>query len=283
MKKIILLIAVFVSVFAQGMKADEYTQIIERLARAGVLATSGNTAQFDQLKTVSPKLAEYMNGQMITDIAELTAPYYRDNCTVEELKQYEAYMTSPEMIELAKKMASSSVQDNSLDKNEISQAIQSLMMGGQAPDIKPLECSKEMAEAVENLCRVNNVDKLAEGNGKSMIETMKKTISSMMSRMGGQNNSDVDAMMSQMEAPLKAMGEYIGKNMPVIVRNMIKTNFSIEDINQLTKIEKEPFYPAVNRANEAMYDDMSNFTSKLMELMLPKVEEAMSGMMPSLH
>lgn len=277
MKKIILLIAVFVSVFAQSMKADEYTQIVERLARAGVLATAGNTAQYDQLKTVSPKLAEYMNGQMITDLAELVAPYYRDNCTVEELRQYEAYMTSPEMIELAKKMASSSVQDNSIDKNEISQAIQSLMMGGQAPDIKPVECSKEMAEAVENLCRVNNVDKLAEGNGKSMIETMKKTVSSMMGRMG----QDADGALSQMEAPLKAMGEYIGKNMPVIVRNMMKTNFSIEDINKLTKIEKEPFYPAINRANEAMYDDLSNFTSKFMELMLPKVEEAMSGMMPS--
>lgn len=277
MKKIILLIAVFVSVFAQSMKADEYTQIVERLARAGVLATAGNTAQYDQLKTVSPKLAEYMNGQMITDLAELVAPYYRDNCTVEELKQYEAYMTSPEMIELAKKMASSSVQENSIDKNEISQAIQSLMMGGQAPDIKPVECSKEMAEAVENLCRVNNVDKLAEGNGKSMIETMKRTISSMMGRMG----QDADEALSQMEAPLKAMGEYIGKNMPVIVRNMMKTNFSIEDINQLTKIEKEPFYPAINRANEAMYDDLSNFTSKFMDIMLPKVEEAMSGMMPS--
>lgn len=277
MKKIILLIAVFVSVFAQSMKADEYTQIVERLARAGVLATAGNTAQYDQLKTVSPKLAEYMNGQMITDLAELVAPYYRDNCTVEELRQYEAYMTSPEMIELAKKMASSSVQDNSIDKNEISQAIQSLMMGGQAPDIKPVECSKEMAEAVENLCRVNNVDKLAEGNGKSMIETMKKTVSSMMGRMG----QDADGALSQMEAPLKAMGEYIGKNMPVIVRNMMKTNFSIEDINKLTKIEKEPFYPAINRANEAMYDDLSNFTSKFMDIMLPKVEEAMSGMMPS--
>lgn len=277
MKKIILLIAVFVSVFAQSMKADEYTQIVERLARAGVLATAGNTAQYDQLKTVSPKLAEYMNGQMITDLAELVAPYYRDNCTVEELKQYEAYMTSPEMIELAKKMASSSVQENSIDKNEISQAIQSLMMGGQAPDIKPVECSKEMAEAVENLCRVNNVDKLAEGNGKSMIETMKKTVSSMMGRMG----QDADGALSQMEAPLKAMGEYIGKNMPVIVRNMMKTNFSIEDINKLTKIEKEPFYPAINRANEAMYDDLSNFTSKFMDIMLPKVEEAMSGMMPS--
>jgi len=288
MKKIILLITVFVGMFAQGMKADEYTTIIEKMLREGVIAgNNSSTQQLGQLQQMAPDLTEYMESGMLTDVAEIMAPYYRANCTVEEMKQMVEYLTAPEKIEIVKKMTSN-MQANGEDMEQVlGPVMQSLMMGGEASKIEPLECSKEYEEAFNRLAKINSMEKVAKGSGNSVIDAAKgsmKILKKVFAGMGEDNNmvEQLDAAMAQIEEPMKKVGEFMENNMLTIIRNSFIQNVSLEELNQLCEIEKQSFYPAYKRANEAMLDNMGEITDKTLDLLVPKMTEVFKKMIPGM-
>jgi len=287
MKKIFLLVTMILFA-AQGVFADEYTKQLEKMMRAGVVAgTSTATSSFDDIAAISPQLKEYVNDGLIPDMAKIMAPYYRENCSKKEMKQMTEYFTSENNIDLIKKMVSSAQTNNTKMQEQLAPAIQSLMSGGTPNALEQMECSKEYEVALNKLVEIMSIEKMAKGSGDAIGKVFQSTMqimTRMLENMGEADaGSQVNDAIAQMEAPMKAMGEYLNGNMITIVKNAYIQSLSIEDIQKLSEIEKESFYPAYKRAVEASYEHMGDVVEKTVELIIPKVMEAAANMMPNMQ
>lgn len=283
MKKIFLLVTMILMV-AQGVFADEYTKQLEKMMRAGVVAgTSTATSSFDDIAALSPQLKEYVNDGLIPDMAEIMAPYYRENCSKKEIKQMTEYFTSESNIDLIKKMVSSAQTNNTKMQEQLAPVIQSLMSGGTPKDLEQMECSKEYEVALNKLVEIMSIEKMAKGSGDAIGKVFQSTMqmmTRMLVNMGVEDaGSQVSDAMAQMEAPMKAMGEYLNGNMITVIKNAYIQKLSIEDIQKLSEIEKESFFPAYKRSVEASYEHMGDVVEKTVELIIPKVMETASGLM----
>lgn len=286
MKKISFFIALFISLFTQGVQADEYTTAIESMIRQGVLAVSNDNSQMEQLKNFAPSIVEYINGQYITDCAEIFAPYYRKNATAEEMKQMKAYLTKPEIKALMKKITNS--ETLAKQKQDLAPSLMKIAQGGIADDIKPLECDKEYSEALEKLIKVMDIDKMVKGNSDAMAKMMANNILQMTKSMAGKYydvqsipQDSINKVLSSLEGPMNNTYSYIGRNMPTIMRNTYIKTMSLDDIKTLLKIEDQPFYPAMRKVNDVVYTNLPELMQKISDLIMPKIMEMLNNFDPS--
>lgn len=234
------------STYAAG-ESDIYTIGLKSLIKQGVV-NGFNPNQLTQLAS----LTNGNTDQFVEEIAELCAPCYRQNMSEEEFGQMQAYYESAEMKELMLKFAANSVDA----QQKVTQALMPnimMMMQGQTPaPVDASSCSPEFKEEFDKYYDMTNADKVMEANMGA--------IGKMVDQMSLLSKGNKDKMKKNMETLMT----YTKDNMKPLMMITVSNALTVDDLKAFNKVQEQPFYPAMKKANMAMAEEAGNIMANIM-------------------
>lgn len=229
-------------------KGDIYTDGLRTLMKNGAINVL-NSSQLSKLAASTGGNAE----QFFEDLIEISAPYYRNNMSEEEFKQMVAFYQKPEITAITKKI----VNGNNLSQEQMMQDIMPKMMqmmqGGTVEPIKVEGCSDEFIEAFNRFYSLSNGDKAMNGTFdflKQKFEGMKQSIPAM------QQGAVMDA--------LNKLVSFMKENIKPVTMMILSKSLTVDDLNTVCSVTNEPFYPALQKTNDAIAADIPVLMQKIM-------------------
>lgn len=251
MKKIVLLLVLFLSSVSLTVKADMYTDGLKKIVSEGMSAYN-----MDDMVTALRNAGVSEETLSVEDITDITvavmAIYYRKCFTVEQFEQYMAFYSQPEMAALTKK----NVQFTQLFQEKLNTFLASTMaqvQKGKFPsDVKAVRCSKDYKADFEKYWDFSNMDFAVSA------------LTNVLEQSFANENAQAKAVGQMIIA-------YIERNMPVVTRNTLLDVMNEEDLKKYLTVTEQPFYESLTKVNNTFTEELTEFTELLQETLLLKV------------
>lgn len=243
MKKLSTIVAIVAMLFVSSYsKADVYTDGIKAMINSGNISML-NTSQFQQMSQMTGK--QFNETEFVNNIAETLASYYRENMTEAEFSKMVAFYNSEKIKTVSTKMTSNIGGMMEGAQQSIMPAMMTLMQGG-TPDPIPMDnASEEFKQAFEHFYTVNN----AEGISSQIV-----AVAGIMTEQMSDNIPE--DFREQALSGMKSMLTYMKANMKTIMFNSLSKSTTVDDLNTMSSIEKESFYPSMMKTTNAIYADL---------------------------
>lgn len=248
MKRVFIIVLMLLNIsFAM---ADVYTDGLKKLLNSNARELLVSSEQLKMLQTAD----KTGNGidEVFNMVADIMAPYYRDNMTEEEFLQMIDFLMKPEYSTLGIELSKMSIANGSYQQT-IQSAVNIIVSGGKPEDVQLKSCSTTMKEKVERLFNEMDVDR-----------TILVSMEQMFTLLNAQAANAPAEKKEQVRKVCNGMMDYYKNNYRTIIMNNYIDTVTEQELDVVLSITKESFYPSYKKACTAMSNGLIQTVMEMM-------------------
>lgn len=253
MKKLFFLAAMLL-MSATAIKADVYSDGLKSFLNSGASSQLDVNKLSAQLQQMGVDTTTYSAQQMLDDVVEILAPYYRQNFTEEQMQQFVQFYAQPQIVELTKKSAAATEMLQVQNQAILSDAIMKITTGQTPADIQPVQCSPAYLAAFDRYWEMADVE-----------TTLDKMTGALEGLFAGMQKGSEEEKKAGVEMAGRLIS-YLKTNFRALTLNSLSGVLSEQDLVTFTSVMDQPFYPAMRKTNQSLVDDLPNFLSKIIQM-----------------
>ncbi len=257
MKKMTLLLALFLSSMSLTVKADFYTDGMKQILTEGFSAY--DPGELESALRQAGINEETLSVNDIIDVtAELMGTYYKKYFTDEQFAQYMDFCSQPEMSALIKKNAKFTKSYKEQLQTFLTSAMLQMRLGNFPSNVKAERCSKAYKADFERFWDYNNMDYAMT------------TLTDVLDKSTEGQNADTKALIQRLIS-------YIEKNLPVFTRNSLTNVMDEKELHTYLTITEQPFSEPLSKVGKVFSEGLTDFTKELQDKLTVKIYTKLYG------
>lgn len=257
MKKMTLLLALFLSSMSLTVKADFYTDGMKQILTEGFSAYDPGELE-SALRKAGIKEETLSVSDIIDVTAELMGTYYKKYFTDEQFAQYLNFCSQPEMSALIKKNVKFTKSYKEQFQTFLTSVMLQMRLGNFPSDVKAERCSKAYKADFERFWDYNNMNYAVT------------TLTDVLDKGAEEESADTKAIIHRLIS-------YLEKNLPVFTRNSLINVMDEKELHTYLTITEQPFSEPLNKVSKVFSEGLTDFTKELQDKLMVKIYTKLYG------